>query len=426
MDYKDTIEFLYSLYRHGIKLGLESISTVLHCLGNPQHRYQTLHVGGTNGKGSTSAILAEILQTCGLRVGLYTSPHLVDFRERIRVNGQQISEAQVIQLTQQIRDEVSTPLTFFEFTTAIAFQYFAAQSVDIAVVEVGMGGRFDATNVVTPQGVIITTIAHDHEAYLGHSLEEIAFEKAGIIKQRTPVIIGEMPIEAETVIRKVATADQAPCYGLGEAFHVVEESSGRFLYDGFDLRFSDLSCSLFGWHQKKNAGCAIALLEQVGMEQLGVHEWMIRSALLRVTWEGRLETLEEHPRLLVDGAHNPAAARALLDALLPQLHHGDVQLIMVLGMMRDKDCFKFMEVVCPFVCHLILTEVSVLRAATVHEMRQSVPAGSCTVHESPQPAKALILAKQLAKPSDIICVTGSLFLAGEVRHFIRRSQNPSA
>ncbi len=426
MDYKDTIKFLYSLYRHGIKLGLESISLVLQGLGNPHHRYQTFHVGGTNGKGSTSAILAKVLQASGQRVGLYTSPHLVDFRERIRVNGQLISETQVIQLTQQVQAASPFPLTFFEFTTAMAFQYFSEQSVDIAVVEVGMGGRFDATNVVTPQGVIITSIAHDHEAYLGRTLAEIAFEKAGIIKQGIPVIIGEMPIEAETVIREIATTKQAPCYGLGSSFQVVEESVERFRYDGFDQQYSNLSCSLLGWHQKKNVGCAIALLEQVGIKRLGVQESVIRSVLSRMVWEGRFETLERHPRLIVDGAHNPEAAKALCDTLLPLLTEGEVRLIMVVGMMRDKDRSRFLEVVCPLASHVILTEVSVLRAATIAELRQSMPVGSFTVHESPQPAEALQLAKQLAKSSDIICATGSLFLAGEVRSLVRASQNSTA
>jgi len=425
MDYKDTTEFLYSLYRHGIKLGLESIGSALHDLGNPQHRYKTLHVGGTNGKGSTAAILAKILQVAGYRVGLYTSPHLVDFRERIRVNEQLISENQVVALTQQVQSTTPIALTFFEFTTAIAFQYFADEAVDIAVVEVGMGGRFDATNVLTPLGVVITSISYDHESYLGLTLSEIAFEKAGIIKPDTPVILGDMPVEAETVIREVASSRQAPCYGLGTEFHVFHEPGERFRYEGIEAHFSHLYCSLHGNHQMNNAGCALALLEHVSRRGLNIQEAMIRMALSQVVWPGRLEILEDHPRLIIDGAHNPAAGKVLVDALIPMLHKDDARLIVVLAMMRDKDCANFLNLVCPFVDHLILTEMSMTRAATVHELRQHVPEGHFTLNETPQLAEALTFAKQLAKSSDVICVTGSLFLAGEVRHLLKTSQSSS-
>ena len=385
-----------------------------------------MHIGGTNGKGSTAAIVAHILQASGSRVGLYTSPHLVDFRERIRVNGTSISESQVIELTQHIQSLTPIALTFFEFTTAMAFQYFADERVDIAVIEVGMGGRFDATNVLSPLGVVITTIAHDHERYLGHTLSEIAFEKAGIIKQGTPVILGEMPTEAEDVIRGVATDIHAPCYTLGSEFHVIPDSSDRFDYHGIDKKYSEFSCSLQGRHQMRNAGCALALLERVGMKRLKVQESVIGLALSQVVWPGRVEILEEHPRLVIDGAHNPAAAKVLIDALTPMLQgDSDAQLLVILGMMQDKDRSHFMKVVCPFIKHLILTEVSVLRTATVDELKQSAPDGSYTLHESAHPTEALTIAKRLAKPCDVICITGSLFLAGEVRSLMRGSQQSS-
>ncbi|GJL66685.1 MAG: bifunctional folylpolyglutamate synthase/dihydrofolate synthase [Nitrospirales bacterium] len=419
MDYKDTTEFLYGLYRHGIKPGLESIGSVLHDLGNPQHRYNTLHVGGTNGKGSTAAMLANILQASGYRVGLYTSPHLVDFRERIRICGQLISEHQVVSLTKQIQASTPTALTFFEFTTAIAFQYFADEAVDIAVIEVGMGGRFDATNVLTPLGVVITSISYDHESYLGSTLSEIAFEKAGIIKPERPVIFGNMPVEAETVIREVASSRHAPCYGLGTAFHVFPEPGERFCYEGIETHYSHLSCSLHGNHQMNNAGCALALLEHVSKGGVHVQEAAIRSALSQVVWPGRLEVREGHPRLIIDGAHNPAAGKVLVDALMPMLHKDDARLIVILAMMRDKDCANFLKLLCPLADHLILTEVSMTRTATVHELRQHVPEGPFTLHEIPQLAEALKLAKHLAKSSDVICATGSLFLAGEVRPLLK-------
>ncbi|WP_447968388.1 bifunctional folylpolyglutamate synthase/dihydrofolate synthase [Nitrospira sp. M1] len=422
MDYKDTTEFLYRLHRHGIKLGLESIQSALGHLGNPQLRYHTLHVGGTNGKGSTAAILANILQSSGYRVGLYTSPHLVDFRERIRVNERLISERHVVELTQQFQVSIPISLTFFEFTTAMAFQYFADESVDVAVIEVGMGGRFDATNVLTPLGVVITSIAHDHESYLGSSLSEIAFEKAGIIKPNIPVIVGEMPTEADEVIRDVAASRHASCYGLGSAFQVVPESVACFQYDGIQTRYAHLACSLPGTHQMHNAGCALALLESIELKGFTVQEATVRSALSQVMWPGRIETLEERPRLIIDGAHNPAAGKVLVDTLMPVLHQNDARFIVVLAMMHDKDCANFLRVLCPIVDHLILTEVSMARTATVSELKQGVPEGTFTLHEVPELIEAVNFAKQLAKTSDVICATGSLFLAGEVRHLIQTGQ----
>ena len=192
--YRKTLEDLYQLQRHGIKLGLEPTIAILKRLGNPHVGYVNLHIGGTNGKGSAAAMVAAVLQASGYRVGLYTSPHLIDFRERIRVQGMPLPEEQVIELTDRIRLAAGTAisLTFFEFTTAMAFQYFADEQVDVAVVEVGMGGRFDATNVLEPLGVLITNIGFDHEQFLGHSLPEIAFEKAGIIKKGTSVVLGPM------------------------------------------------------------------------------------------------------------------------------------------------------------------------------------------------------------------------------------------
>ena len=425
MGYKDTIEYLYSLYRHGIKLGLESISSILSELENPHGHYQTLHVGGTNGKGSTAAALAELLCGSGYRTGLYTSPHLVDFRERIRVNGTYISEARVVELTQQLQAATKTPLTFFEFTTAMAFQYFAQEQVEVAVIEVGMGGRFDATNVLTPLGVVITSIAHDHERYLGNTLTEIAFEKAGIIKEGVPVILGNMPVEAEQVLREVAQNREAPCLKLGMDFHVTPQSSGTFRYVGVKKSYQNLVCSLAGEHQMNNAGCALALLETVGPKQTNLEEHAVRSALSRIVWEGRLETLEHQPRLVIDGAHNPAAVTTLLETLTPILgqHGGD--LIVILGMMQDKKQAAFMRELCRVTKHLILTNVSVLRAATVTELKQNVPLGFDSIYETEHPADALRVARGLAKPHDVICVTGSLFLAGEVRQLLISARSSS-
>ncbi|MDH4193117.1 MAG: Mur ligase family protein, partial [Nitrospirota bacterium] len=232
--YPETIDYLFSLQRFGIKLGLEAITDILGRLGNPQSQYATLHVAGTNGKGSSSAMLASILQASGYRVGLYTSPHLMDFRERIRVQGSDIAEDDVCTLTEQIRQAANplSALTFFEFTTAMAFRHFMNQQVDIAVVEVGMGGRFDATNVLNPLGVLITGIGFDHEAYLGESLQEIAQEKAGIICQTTPVVLGPMPEEIGRIFEAQARKRQASFFRFGQEFSISKAGLAAFTYHG--------------------------------------------------------------------------------------------------------------------------------------------------------------------------------------------------
>jgi len=203
LSYTASLEYLYSLQKHGIKLGLDTISHLLANLGHPQERFLILHVGGTNGKGSAAAMAAAILKAAGLRVGLYTSPHLVDYRERMRVQGTCVPENQVVDLLAKVRaiSSLTVPPTFFETTTAMAFQFFADERVDVAIVEVGMGGRFDATNLCRPVGTLITNVSLDHEEYLGDSLREIAFEKAGIVKERVPVVLGPMEEQASVVVK---------------------------------------------------------------------------------------------------------------------------------------------------------------------------------------------------------------------------------
>ncbi|MFO0717429.1 MAG: Mur ligase family protein [Nitrospira sp.] len=216
MTYPATVQFLYGLQQHGIKLGLETIRALLARVGDPHRGYPVVHIGGTNGKGSTAAMTASMLQAAGHRVGLYTSPHLVDFRERIRVDGVMIPEARVSALVEVLREAAAPDLapTFFEFTTALACRYFAECRVDVAVLEVGLGGRFDATNVVTPLASAITSIGLDHEAYLGSTIEAIAFEKAGIVKPGAPVVLGRMDAPARQVIEERASHEGAPLYSL--------------------------------------------------------------------------------------------------------------------------------------------------------------------------------------------------------------------
>jgi dihydrofolate synthase/folylpolyglutamate synthase len=422
MTYPAAIEYLYGLQKHGIKLGLETMRALLQAIGNPERRLRVLHIGGTNGKGSTAAMAAAMLQASGLRVGFYTSPHLVEFRERIRVNGAMIAEDQLADLVELVRAAVppSAAPTFFEATTAMALRYFVDSRVDIVVLEVGLGGRFDATNVVEPSACAITTIALDHQEYLGRTEAAIAFEKAGIIKPAVPVVIGKMGPEAGEVMRRIAAERMAPLWSLGTEFAVEGDGPELFAYRGPAWGFEGLRCGLQGRHQLDNAACAIALLEAAGQSDVSIDEAAVRKGLRSVVWEGRLEVIEEYPRVLLDGAHNPAAAVALARYLEEFLAcHPDSRIILVWGMMRDKDHREFIAPLLPVVSEIVLTQAGLARSATVQELRLSLMEWDRPVYDEPRPAEALRIAKKRAAARDLICVAGSLMVLGEIKAAVR-------
>jgi dihydrofolate synthase/folylpolyglutamate synthase len=422
MTYSSAIEYLYGLQKHGIKLGLETMRTLLSRLGNPERRFRSLHIGGTNGKGSTAALTAAMLQAAGYRVGLYTSPHLVDFRERIRVNQIMIAEAQVAELSARLQASVPSGLTptFFEMTTAMAFLHFAESGVDVAVLEVGLGGRFDATNVVDPEACAITTIALDHQEYLGTTEEAIGFEKAGIIKSGVPVVVGRIDGPAWDVIRQTAVDRGAPLTRLGVDFYADGTGPEAFSYRGRSRQLDGLTCALAGRHQLDNVACAVALLEAAEGRGISVNDGAVRRGVESVLWEGRLEVVERGPVLLLDGAHNPAAAHVLAEYLTEWCaSRPDSRLILVLGMMRDKDHARFVEPFCRLVSEVVLTQADMPRSASVQELRETVGSRFSRCHVAPAAADALALAKALATAHDLICVTGSLMLVGEVKAVVR-------
>lgn len=422
MTYSVAIGYLYGLQKHGIKLGLETMDVLLGRIGHPERRLRALHIGGTNGKGSTAAMAASILQASGLRVGLYTSPHLIEFRERIRVKGEMIPEERVADLTGRLRDAAAPDLdpTFFEITTAMALLHFAESNVDLAVLEVGLGGRFDATNVVRPAACAITTIALDHQEYLGRTEGAIAFEKAGIIKPSVPVVIGRLGPEASGVVCRVAQERTAPLWRLGHDFFVEGDGPEQFAYRSVTQAYEGLTCALVGRHQLDNAACALALLEAAGKAGVVVDEAAVRQGLQSVMWEGRLELIEEYPKVLLDGAHNPAAATALARYLQEYLaRYPGSRIIFVWGMMRDKDHRGFIAPLQSVVSEIVLTQANLARAATVQELRGSLAEWRRPILEASLPAEALMVAKQRATSRDLICVAGSLMLLGDVKAAVR-------
>ncbi|RPH81695.1 MAG: bifunctional folylpolyglutamate synthase/dihydrofolate synthase [Nitrospiraceae bacterium] len=422
MTYSSAVAYLYRLQKHGIKLGLETMTALTAHLGMPQNRYQTLHIAGTNGKGSTAAMAAAMLQAAGYRVGLYTSPHLVEFRERIRVNGEMIAESRVAELTEQLQPLCQSDLspTFFEYTTAMAFQHFADSGVDVAVFEVGLGGRFDATNVVTPMACAITTIALDHQEYLGNTRSSIAFEKAGIIKPRVPVVLGRLDDDAWRTIEQVATERQAPVFRIHENFHTEGEEPQQFSYHGLGVHYDGLTCALAGRHQLDNAACALALLEAAAPQGIAVTSDAVRAGLLAVNWAGRLEVADRRPTILLDGAHNPAAATVLADFLAgSDRSHPSRPVILVLGMMRDKDHRGFVEPLRSLVDEVVLTQANLPRSATARELHTSFGDLFPQSHVVPSLSDAMVLARQLAAPDGLVCVTGSLMLVGECKAWLQ-------
>lgn len=422
MTYLSAVTFLYRLQQHGIKLGLETMTALMGRLGMPQTKYRTLHIAGTNGKGSTAAMTAAVLQAAGYRVGLYTSPHLVEFRERIRVNGEMIAESQVAQLTEQLQALCQPDLspTFFEYTTAMAFQHFADSGVDVAVLEVGLGGRFDATNVVTPMACAVTTISLDHQQYLGTTILSIAFEKAGIIKQGVPVVLGRLDDDAWRTIEQVAQERQAPVFRLHEDFRTEGEGPAQFSYRGLGAQYDGLTCALEGRHQLDNAACALALLGAAASQGIAVTAEAVRAGLHAVDWAGRLEVVDHDPTILLDGAHNPAAARVLADYLTRSARSHPVRpVVLVLGMMRDKDHRGFVEPLRGLIDEVVLTQADLPRSATAQELRTLIDGLLPHPHVMPSLSDAMALARQLATPDGLVCVTGSLMLVGECKAWLR-------
>ncbi len=418
MTYAAAVAYLYHLQKHGIKLGLDTMTALVSRLERPDTRYRVLHIAGTNGKGSTAAITAAILQAAGYRVGLYTSPHLVEFRERIRVDGRMISETDIARLTALVKgvSEPDLAPTFFECTTAIGLQYFSEARIDVAVLEVGLGGRFDATNVVMPSACAVTTIALDHQEYLGTTVASVAYEKAGIIKPHVPVVVGRMPEEARQTIERVAAERAAPLSRLGVEFEVAGETPERFTFSRGTIRYDNLFCPLPGTHQLDNCASALSLIHAATDQGIHVGESAVREGLRKVQWEGRLEVVGREPLTVLDGAHNPAAAAAVAEYLRAfRRSHPGSRVILVLGMMRDKDHRGFVEPFKGLADDLVLTQADLPRSATVVQLQAAVSGWRSPVHTEALLSDALALAKRLARSEDLICVTGSLMLVGDVK-----------
>ncbi len=418
MSYAETIDFLYRLQWHGMRMDLGPVSRLLDAVGRPHESYRVVHVGGTNGKGSTAAMLASILREAGYSVGLYTSPHLVDFTERIRVNGRAIDTNEVVRLAEDLRARMPGDVdpTFFEFTTAMAFLAFAAARVDIAVVEVGMGGRLDATNVVRPVVSIVTNIDLDHQRYLGDTVAAIAGEKAGIIKPGVPVVTAAAHSEALAVLAARAAERTAPLTVVGRDVRIEGTSPAAFSYHGLTERVSDLTCPLRGRHQLTNAAAVLAAVEHARARGLSIPVEAVRRGFAAVRWEGRLEVIRSRPWIVVDGAHNPAGASALADYLEGERAAGRIgRLVVVFGILADKDLHAIVDRVGSLADEVVLTEPAYHRAAPIDALREAAASLAVPVRVAPSVAHALEAVEGGLGPDDWCVVTGSLYTVGEVK-----------
>ena len=423
MDYQETLTYLYNsapLFQQvgsaAYKEGLENTYTLDEYFGHPHRRFRTIHIAGTNGKGSCSHTLAAILQSAGYKVGLYTSPHLVDFRERIRINGTPVSQQFVIEFVEKHR-HFFEPLhpSFFELTTAMAFLYFAEQAVDIAVIEVGLGGRLDCTNIIQPDLSLITNISFDHVQFLGNTLAQIAGEKAGIIKSHTPVVIGETTPETKPVFLDKALSVDAPIIFAEEEhllYNASHEANGNYLYQTAD--YADLKGELGGLCQEKNTNTLLSALRQLKQTGYRFSETDVRNGFAHVCeltgLQGRWQRLANHPTVICDTGHNVGGIRYIAEQLSRQ--HYD-RLRIVIGMVNDKDIRGVLALL-PTDASYYFTQASVKRALPAEEVQKQASAFGLKGNAYPNVKIALKEALAQSGPQDLIFIGGSSFIVADL------------
>lgn len=425
-NYTDTLDFLYAQLPMFTRIGaaaykkdLNNIRAICEALGHPERKFKSVHIGGTNGKGSTSHMLAAILQTAGYKTGLHTSPHLKDFRERIRINGEMVSEQTVIDFVNQHADlfQQIAP-SFFEATVAMTFEAFANAEVDIAVIEVGLGGRLDSTNIIDPLLSIITNIGFDHMDLLGNTLSAIAAEKAGIIKQNTPAIIGEFLPETKEVFTAKAKAENAPLYFAQEEWRIIPQGKNEFLVleaqqisSGKTLQ---LELDLSGSYQLKNLPAVLLAVDELRKQGFEISDAHIQSALKQVKTltglQGRWQTLKTDPLVICDTGHNEDGIREVLQNISATPHH---KLHMVWGMVKDKDISKVLSML-PTSAQYYFCQPAIPRAKPVNELEPEASLFGLNGNAYQTVKEAYEAALNKAAPGDLIFIGGSTFVVAEV------------
>lgn len=425
MEFQEAMNYLQNLTKFGMNFGLGRITELLSRLGDPQNTLPIIHVGGTNGKGSTSAMLESMLRAGGYRVGVFTSPHLHSYTERYKINGHEIKHNNIAQLISAIRPHLENMVTEgfehpteFEVSTALAFMYFAQEQVDFLVLEVGLGGAIDSTNVVNPLLTIITNIGMDHMDYLGNTIADIAGVKAGIIKPGIPVVTAATRQQALAVIRQVAKANNALLVQVGEqiSWEIISTSMEGLVMDwrGRNQNFKGLTLPLLGKHQAINAATALAALE-VLMEagSIKLNEQQIKAGLAATKWPARLEIVQRTPLVVIDGAHNLDGAQTLRQALQEFFRYE--HLILVIGMLGDKEREKVVDELAPLAKIVVVTKPNSPRAGDWQSLADHVRQYVSQVYLIEDIHAAVDKGLSLTGTLDLVCITGSLYMVAEAR-----------
>ncbi len=420
MNYEEALHYIHGTLKFGSKLGLHNITCLLDLMENPHKKLKYVHVAGTNGKGSTTAFISSILVESGYTVGIFTSPYLQRFTERIKVNQDEISPEDLARITAFVKNKVDIMLengqnhpTEFEIVTAIAFQYYYEMHCDIVVLEVGLGGRFDSTNVIeSPEAAVITTISYDHMNILGDTLPKIAYEKAGIIKEKCDVLLYPQAPEVEEVFEAVCKEKEARLTPVD----LRGIKSGSFSIHGqaFDYKeYRELEISLLGEHQIKNAVMAINTVLLLKAKGYNIPEGAIREGLRKAKWPGRLEVVSANPLVLIDGAHNTEGAKVMASAL--QKYFPDKKKIFIFGVLKDKDYKSLVEAIAPLAHGFIAVTPNSERALPAHELEAFLKKYCENVSRNDTIKEAVAKAMESWTPDQLICAFGSLYYIGEVR-----------
>ncbi|MEE9127155.1 MAG: folylpolyglutamate synthase/dihydrofolate synthase family protein [Planctomycetota bacterium] len=426
MNYPETLQYMEGLLGSGMKLGLENISLLLERMGSPQNQVPAIHVGGSNGKGSVCAFLSSILVEAGYRVGLSTSPHLVNLEERIALDNNPISPEMLAEAVTHVRGQVEalqaegilerTP-TYYEFLVATSFHVFHANRCDFQIIEVGMGGRLDATNTMKkPLLCVVTRIDMEHTAHLGSTLEKIAVEKAGIARPGVPVVTYEGREETLKALRDAARQKGATLIEARRDSSIEMDDDGNAVARVGRMTYKDLSIPLPGRHQRENLLLALRIVEQLKTQGFEITQDHVALGVERTRWPGRLEMVRNHPTLLLDGAHNPAGAAALVTYLdtMPK----DGKLLLIFGAMKDKDIVGVMETLLPRAAQVFLTRAAVQRSEDPENLARMARPLHEHITVVPDPGEALEQALAQAEQQDVVLVAGSLILVGDIHRYL--------
>ncbi len=415
--YKEALNYIYSLQKFGIKFGLSKTEDILKAFGDPHKQKTYVHIAGTNGKGSVAAFIASVLKEAGYKVGLYTSPHLVRFTERFRINGEEIEKEEAAELIFELKKSFSPkePPTFFEAATAMAIIYFARHETDIDIMEVGMGGRLDATNVIHPVVSVITNIGLDHQQYLGPRLIDIAKEKAGIIKNGVDLVTGVTQPALACFFKEVASSKDAPFFRVGTDIR-YRNRNGFVDYYGIKATFKGLKTEMDGLFQARNVAISLGVVELLREKGFRIEDKCIYHGIKKTFWPGRMHTVSDSPLIILDGAHNCYAMRMLSKSI--KQRYPDKKLILVLGIMKDKDIKSILGAIVPKSDYVIYTRPVYSRAAEPELLRSYAVRFNKKGEVIPRLTDALERAKDIATPNDLILVTGSLFTVGEALSYL--------